>query len=148
MTEIWQPKAAEAARFMNDFPLCVLSTGNSAGWPIGSTVAFSARDDLELMFGTSRDSRKFANIELNPQVSVTVTDENRRLTVQYQGLARQLSAKEYAARREAHYAKLPQSLPFEGSPGQAFFTITPVAVRMTDCNPTPWVVTELLFDQT
>jgi len=98
------------------------------------------------MIGTSTASRKFANIAHNPKVSVTLTDEDRRLTVQYQGLARQMSPDEYSARRGDHYGKLPESLPFEGQEGQVFFTITPIIVRASDCDHNPWVVTELRFD--
>jgi hypothetical protein len=141
----WSPSKIEVIGFLNAHELCVLSTLGADNEPQGATVAFSENDKLELMVGTSLDSRKYANMVSRPRVAVTITDVEKRLTVQYQGVAHLLNPLELTERESAHYTKLPASLPFKNLPDQAFFVIYPIQVRFSDCNPTPWLVTSFTF---
>ena len=108
-------------------------------------VAFSETADFHLMIGTSVSSRKYANLVRDPRIAVTVSDPDRRLTMQYEGRVRQLEGEELAQRQGAHYAKLPQSLPFKDLPDQAFFSIEPVHIQFSDVGQKPWVVARFDF---
>jgi len=125
-----------------------LATVGPDGWPAAALVGFSANPALEIMFGTDEISRKAENIAADDRVCFEVTDIVRRYQVQAFGRARLLPAGEYLKRRDAHYAKLPGSLRFEGEPGQEFFVIEPRYVVFRDCNPEhsrDWVVSRFTW---
>jgi uncharacterized protein YhbP (UPF0306 family) len=134
---------AQLIDFLQTQQLCVIATLGSEGQPQAATAAFSQTDRLELMIGTSATSRKCANIARDPRVAVTVTDPERRLTLQYEGRARRLEGEELAARQKGHYAKLPELLPLKDLPDQAFFTIEPVFIKFSDVSTWPWRVVEI-----
>jgi hypothetical protein len=138
----WQPTITELADFLWSQPLGVLSTVGPNGEPEAAAVAFSENDRLELVFGTADASRKALNIAEDTRVAFTVTDPDKRYTVQLKGIAHRLTDEEFAERADVHFAKLPASLPFRGLPGQAYFVVVPTFVKFSDCNPHPWEITE------
>ena len=66
-------------RLLDTQALAVVAT-SSDGHPYGSLVAFAVTDDLQqIVFATSRSTRKFGNLSQNPRVAVVVDDRlNRR----------------------------------------------------------------------
>lgn len=57
--------------------LAVLGTSDE-GQPYGSLVAFAATSDLEqLLFATARSSRKYANVLVDPRVSLVIDNRGR-----------------------------------------------------------------------
>ncbi len=81
---------------------------------MSATVAFSVTSNGELILGTSEASHKSQNVDHDNRVAVTVTDPDRRHTMQMQGTARKLSREEFEAEyAEEHYRQRPQSLPFK-----------------------------------
>ena len=61
-------------------PLAVLATQNELQ-PYTSLVAFAASDDLkELLFATTRATRKYANFSSNPRVAMLVDNRSNRLS--------------------------------------------------------------------
>ncbi len=139
----WRPSRDEVNEFLRGQTLCVLSTLDESGAPQGATVAFSVAQSGELVIGTDALSRKVQNIERDGRVAVTVTDSEERITVQLQGVARKLAETAFTADyADKHYAQRPESLPFKDVPGQTHIAVTPQAIRFSDCNPHPWVVTE------
>jgi nitroimidazol reductase NimA-like FMN-containing flavoprotein (pyridoxamine 5'-phosphate oxidase superfamily) len=139
------PTLDDLRAFLKTQQLCVVSTLAADGRPMGAMVAFSEDDQLHLMIGTSVRSRKYANLSHDPRIAVTVSDPAQRLTMQYEGRVRQLEGEELARRQEAHYAKLPGSLPFKDLPDQAFFTIEPVHIQFSDVGQKPWTVAKFDF---
>ena len=145
-SEGWRPTRAELSDFLRDQPLCAFSSVNAEGNPQGATVAFSETQDGDFIVGTSESSRKAANIDTNPNVALTITDVERRYTVQLEGIARKLGAEAFAGYADYHYEQLPASRPFKDAPGQVHILISPIHVRFSDCNPHPWVTTEYLAE--
>jgi general stress protein 26 len=110
---------------------------------MSATVAFSVSKAGELIVGTSESSNKSQNVDRDPRVAVTITDAERRHTLQLQGLARKLSKAAFEADyAEEHYRQRPQSLPFKDDPGQCHIAITPTRMKFSDVSVFPWVITE------
>ena len=60
--------------------LAVLATDHN-GQPYASLVAFAINADLrELFFATTRDTRKFANLQANPRVSLLIDNRANQVT--------------------------------------------------------------------
>lgn len=125
--------------FLDSQVLCVITTQGIDGYPNSATVAFSSNDDLEFVIGTSVASRKASNIVRNSKVAMTITDADKRWTVQLEGDARQLTPEEFQEKySEKHYSKLPFSLPFKDLPDQTNYVIVPVHLRLSDVSQKPW----------
>lgn len=138
----WQPSRLEVSEFLLTQPTCVFSTVDIEGAPQGATVAFSESRNDEFLIGTSVASRKAANIDRNPHVALTITDLEKRYTVQVEGSARKLTPEEFVPFANTHYDQLPASRPFKDAPGQVSILISPSHIRFSDCSVYPWLTTE------
>jgi len=140
----FKPTQEEAFAFLDTQILCVLSTLDATGQPHGSTVSFSQTSALQFIIGTDIKSRKSVNMQHDGRVALTITDAEKRYTVQATGQAKLIDAQEFEGFADEHYRKLPHSLPFKDIKDQVHFLITPTSVRFSDCSAWPWVVTELI----
>ena len=146
-SEGWRPTRTDLSDFLRTQPLCTFSSVDSEGKPQGATVAFSETVDGDFIIGTSELSRKSTNVDANPNVAMTITDMERRYTVQLEGVARKLGAEAFVAYAEYHYEQLPASRPFKDTPGQVNILVSPTSIRFSDCNPHPWVLTEFTSEE-
>lgn len=141
--DAFRPTPAQVNEFIQEQVLGVLSTLDSEGAPMGATVALSTTLDGNILVGTSESSHKSQNIDGDSRVAITVTDPERRYTLQLQGTARKLGQQAFEAMyAEEHFRQRPQSLPFKDEPGQCHILIAPTHIRFSDCSVNPWVVTE------
>jgi hypothetical protein len=138
----WEPSREEVSEFLRSLPLCSFATLGPDGGPQIARVAFSETVEHDFIVGTSETSRKALNVQRNPRVSIETTDENRRFTVQIEGLAHILTATEFEPYAEEHYNQLPASRPFRDEPGQVNILVTPYFVRFSDCSVHPWLVSK------
>ena len=139
--EAWRPSRSELSGFLREQVLTTLSSLDADGAPESATVAFSETDDGKFLIGTSQSSRKARNVEADPRVAMTVTDAERRYTVQIKGLAQKLSDTAFAALAEEHYRQRPESLPFRDDPNQVHILVSPTEIRFSDVSVHPWTVT-------
>ena len=103
--------------------LAVLGT-HRGGQPYGSLVAFAATSDLRnLVFATTRATRKFANLRSDPRVSMVldnrsnrVADFRKAVAATALGRAREVRGKERENLAEMYLAKHPHLKEFVGSP--------------------------------
>ena len=103
--------------------LAVLGT-HQEGQPYGSLVAFAATLDLRnLVFATTRATRKFANLRSDPRVSMVldnrsnrVADFRKAVAATALGRAREVRGKERENLAEMYLAKHPHLKEFVGSP--------------------------------
>ena len=103
--------------------LAVLGT-HQGGQPYGSLVAFAATSDLKnLVFATTRATRKFANLRSDPRVSMVldnrsnrVADFRKAVAATALGRAREVRGKEREKLAEMYLAKHPHLKEFVGSP--------------------------------
>lgn len=138
----WQPSRVEVSEFLLTQSTCVFSTVDPMAAPQGATVAFSETKNGGYLIGTGISSRKATNIDGNPHVALTITDLEKRYTVQIEGLARKLTSEEFAPFAGTHYDQLPASRPFKDAPGQVSILVTPSHVSFSDCSVYPWLKTE------
>ena len=103
--------------------LAVLGT-HQEGQPYGSLVAFAATSDLRnLVFATTRATRKVANLRSDPRVSMVldnrsnrVADFRKAVAATALGRAREVRGKERENLAEMYLAKHPHLKEFVGSP--------------------------------
>ncbi len=137
---------ADIVTFVNTQMLGVISTINSAGQPESAVVGIGQTDKLQIIFGTSGDSRKARNIRVNPRVAVVIGwDEDAPRTVQLQGTARELGGDETNHYAELYYTKAPAARKYHSRPDQCYFLVEPTWVRYSDFTADTDDVTELNF---
>lgn len=133
--------------FIKSEKYAVISSVNRAGQPESALVAFSETEKLELIFATSKNSRKVKNILLNPNISIVIGFGDERLTsLQYEGVARVLNLANAGEYADTHYTKHPISLQHKDEPGECFIVINPTWVRYTNYSTLPVEVLEDHFD--
>jgi nitroimidazol reductase NimA-like FMN-containing flavoprotein (pyridoxamine 5'-phosphate oxidase superfamily) len=110
---------------------CVLATAGH-GQPYGSLVAFAAAEDLkQLVFATSRETRKFSNLMSEPRVALVIdsrsntdTDLRDAVAVTALGPAREASGVERKRLAGLYLAKHPVLEEFIGWPATALCVVT------------------------
>jgi len=80
-------------QFLDTCRLGVLSSLGPMGAPQSALVGIAVRPEPEIIFDTVEKSRKFANIARNPRVAFVICWQ-RKITVQYEGVARRISSAE------------------------------------------------------
>ncbi len=114
------------------------------GKPQSAVVVFSQRGDVELIFGTNNDTRKYRNLKADPHCAVVVGwDEN--ITVQYEGVASEVSQEDFARYREIHLEKNPGCAMYAYLDTQRYFKLTPLWIRYSDFSQNPEFIFELVF---
>jgi nitroimidazol reductase NimA-like FMN-containing flavoprotein (pyridoxamine 5'-phosphate oxidase superfamily) len=110
--------------------LAVLGTHQS-GQPYGNLVAFAATPDLKnLLFATTRATRKFANLQADPRVSMVfdnranrVADFRKAVAATALGRAKEVRGKERTRFGKMYLAKHPHLEEFVSSPTCALVRI-------------------------
>ncbi len=110
---------------------CVLATITEDGKPMAATVGFSHGVDFSIIVATNESTRKYKNLKKNPTVALVVGVVLPR-TVQYEGVAKEVTKEELGDRLEKHFEKVPNAKRFAGDSGQRYFVITPEWLRLTD----------------
>jgi nitroimidazol reductase NimA-like FMN-containing flavoprotein (pyridoxamine 5'-phosphate oxidase superfamily) len=111
-------------------PLAVLATQGN-GQPYGNLVAFAATEDLRsLLFATPRDTRKFANITMEPRIAMVVdsrtnqkTDFQRAVAVTATGTVKEVEIEERDHLLNLYLSKHPHLKKFVTSPGSALLKV-------------------------
>lgn len=118
-------------------PICVLSTISADDIPQSAVVGFAECENYELIVGTSKESRKYKNILNNPNVSVVIGWDNKK-TIQYEGLAEEITKDKLPYYQQIHFAKHPDAAEYKDDPSEVYILIKPRWIRYTDCNNFPW----------
>lgn len=136
---------ASLLKFIKGQKLAVVATVNAAREPEAALVGFGETDSFELFFGTSRQSRKYANLKHNPQVAVVIGLGGQE-TLQYEGTAEEVAAGEKLdSLKQLYFAKTPAAAKYEDRAGQTYFKVKPRWIRHTDISTDPETVTEIEF---
>lgn len=134
----------EILNFIEARLLMTISTVNSAGTPESAVVGFGQTDNFELIFGTSRLSRKTKNILQNDNVSAVIGWDDKG-TVQFEGKARMLAYDEITKYVEPYFQKSPKARKYKDDPDECYFLISPKWIRFTELSTFPWPITEIKF---
>ncbi len=130
--------------FIRQQSLTVIATVDQAGnKPESAVVGFAENENLELFFGTSNKSRKYKNIESNKNVSFVIGWDGRTGTVQYEGVAEELSGDKAGEAAAAMLKKNPFSAKFAQDPTQRYFRVTPRWIRFLDHSKNPNEISEI-----
>ncbi|MEK7134613.1 MAG: pyridoxamine 5'-phosphate oxidase family protein [Patescibacteria group bacterium] len=129
-------------RLINQSKLAVLSTVTLENISESAVVEISARDNLELIFDTLPTFRKYKNLNNNQNVSVVIGWEPA--TIQYEGIATELTGDVLEEYKQIHFMKFPEAVKFEKL-GIKFFKIIPRWIRYTDVSRQPWEIFEVEF---
>ncbi|NMN70789.1 pyridoxamine 5'-phosphate oxidase family protein [Rhizobium sp. 57MFTsu3.2] len=129
--------------FLRKHTLAVIATCHGNGTPEAATVDFSVRDNLEIVFDTFKDTRKFNNLAERLGVAFVVGwDDN--ITVQYEGKATRVPAADIEQYQEAHLNSVPAEREFIER-GAEMFKATPRWIRYSDFNKEPPELIEIQF---
>ncbi|MCH7641273.1 pyridoxamine 5'-phosphate oxidase family protein [Patescibacteria group bacterium] len=104
----------------------VISTVTLDGKPEAAVMVISQTDNFELIFQTPNDSRKYQNLKKNPNVAVAFGfDLEEFITVQFEGIAREVKGDEIDECRKIHVAKNPKSADYAYLPENKYFKVNP-----------------------
>jgi general stress protein 26 len=118
----------EIATFLEARFLCVISTVDENARPESAFVGYSSNENLEVIIGTSNESRKVRNISQNKAVALVIADTSGE--VQYEGNAEAITAQEYESfMAEGRFKKLPGFDKYRNDPTQIYLKVTPTWIR-------------------
>lgn len=130
--------------FMNAHKTGVISTVNADGKPNAAIIGFGQTKDLQIVFGTGNTTRKYQNITRDNHIAFAIGGETPG-TIQYEGIARELSPEELDIVEQTHWKKNPSSKKHAQRPTERYFIVTPTWIRYTRVDVEPWVVEEMGF---
>jgi nitroimidazol reductase NimA-like FMN-containing flavoprotein (pyridoxamine 5'-phosphate oxidase superfamily) len=126
--------------------LTIISTIDSENnKPESAVMAFAESEDLGIIFGTSNQTRKYRNLQKNQNISFVIGWSSETGSVQYEGIARELSDNEAMQYGELLVLKNNQSEKFIIRENQKYFLVRPTWVRLVDTSLETGGVYELLF---
>ncbi|MDF3283735.1 pyridoxamine 5'-phosphate oxidase family protein [Gordonia sp. N1V] len=131
----------EFIAFIRSHPLGVVATVSPDGAPEAALVGIAVTDSAEIVFDTSRSSRKFANLAADSRVALVV-GTTEEITVQCEGRA-DIPHGEAAQRcRDAYFAQYPDGRQRAADPDIVHVRVRPQWVRCADYRPDGGGVTE------
>jgi len=120
--------------FIKQHFLAIISTVTVNGNPEAALVGVAISRDLEIVFDTVKTSRKYKNLLQNPAVAVVIGWDNET-TVQYEGIAIELSGDEADHYKEIYFEVYPDGRERAKSwPDIVHFKITPTWIRYSNFN--------------
>ena len=119
--------------FMRQHKLTVISTvDNESNRPEAACIAFAEKDNLELIFGTSNESRKYKNLQKNQNVSFVIGWSDELGTIQYEGVATELSGEDAIEHGTIMADKNENARVFLTKATQRYFLVKPIWIRLVD----------------
>jgi uncharacterized pyridoxamine 5'-phosphate oxidase family protein len=131
-------------RFLENCLLGVLSTLGRDGAPQSALVGTAVTPRLEIIFDTVANSRKFANIARDPRVAFVIGWQEE-ITVQYEGIARQISSSEIGPYHEIYFRKFPDGPARLKWEGITYYVVAPRWIRYSDYNQSPPEIVQFNF---
>lgn len=120
--------------FLRQHKLAVLATASKTSRPEAALIGYAITPELEIVFDTVKISRKYDNLIANPQIALVIGWENDT-TVQYEGIATELSGKHTAIYKETYFSVWPDGKDrAAGWPDLTHFVIKPEWVRYCNYN--------------
>lgn len=114
--------------FIRGLKIGVISTVTPTGAPQGAVVEFAETEGLEIIFNTFATYRKYENILRDPRVSFTIGWDHD-VTVQYEGVARELSGDELTACKAIFAHKIRDAAKWDKFPETRYFIVKPTWIR-------------------
>lgn len=128
-------------KFIKSQNLAVVATVDPTSRPQASVVEFGELNDLTIIIDLLKSSRKYKNLQTNKSVAIVIGWDDD-ITVQIDGMAKQLSGLELEKAQKAYFTKNPKAKKWATHPEIVFFAIKPSWVRYSDVGKKPWLVEE------
>ncbi len=122
----------------------MLSTVTVAGEPESALMGVAVTPDFEIVFDTVKSSRKYGNLDVNAQVALVIGC-NGETTIQYEGIAQELSGEELERYLPIYFAAFPDGPERQSWPGITYFVVRPRWIRYCDYGQRPPVLREFRF---
>ncbi|TCP11234.1 pyridoxamine 5'-phosphate oxidase [Crenobacter luteus] len=132
----------ELYEFLRLHDHAVIATVDGDGRPEAALVGVAVLPGLELVLDTSQLSRKYRNLQRNPQVALVIGWRDR-LTLQYEGLACEPVGAELQHSKQAYFARFPDARLREAWPDTAYLLIRPRWLRYCDYGVEPPRIVEM-----
>ena len=124
--------ARDVVDFMRTQKHAVVATTSDSGEPQAAVVGYVVSDALEVVFDTLGETRKAQNLRQRPRLALTMWDEGRARTVQYEGVADEPKGPELDRFKALYFAGFPDGREREKWPGITWFRVKPRWVRHSD----------------
>ena len=131
--------------FIGSHKLGVLGTISPDGAPQSALVGIAVTGDLEIIFDTVDNSRKYRNLTANPNACFVIGWEGE-ITLQYEGAAFQPKGDELARYKREYFTAWPDGPSREAWPGIAYFVVRPKWIRYSDYDQRPPLIEEFPLD--
>lgn len=135
----------ELIAFTRQIGLAVVATLGPDGAPQAALVGVAATDAGELVFDTSRGSRKVANLARNPQVAVVVGGWQDEVTVQCEGIADILHGDDLVRCQPFYFDQHPDGRERANDPDIVYVWVRPRWARRADFRPESFGFSETAF---
>jgi len=142
MADLRQDRAV-VLEFLKRHKLATIATVHPNGTPEAAAIDFSVRDDLEIVFDTFDDTRKYSNLTQNPAAAFVIGWDSN-ITVQYEGHAEPVPAIDVARYQRYHIEHVPEEREFIER-GAIVFRVRPHWIRYSDFTSDPPYIVELTF---
>lgn len=129
--------------FLGKNKLAVLSTIDN-NKPESAVIFFSETKNLEIIFDTFNTYRKYKNLEDNQHVSLVIGWDDE-ITVQYEGVARELQGREIEEGVRVHLDKLPRMAKWYEMEQTRYFQVRPKWIRYANLGSNPHEIFEVEF---
>lgn len=130
-----QGEKEKILKFLQKEHLAVLSYAEK-NQPKSAVIDFSESKSLEILFITLTSYRKYKILKKNPKISLCFGGK-KNSTVQYEGLAEEISKLSFLPYLKYHIQKNPIELKFSRMLEAKFFKIKPVWVRYSNFKKSP-----------
>jgi Pyridoxamine 5'-phosphate oxidase len=115
--------------------LGVVATLGPGGTPQAAVVAVMATDLGEVVFGTERASRKFANIRRRPEVALAIGWDDDEIAVQCEGVADEPGGADGARCERCYLERFPDELPLLNDKQRVLIRVRLNWLRYNDPRP-------------
>lgn len=136
---------AELVDFTRRMGLAVVATLGPDCAPQAALVGIAATDAGELVFDTSRVSRKVANLQREARVAVVIGGWQDEVTVQCEGVADILDGSDLARCRPFYFDQYPDGRERAQDPDIVYVRVRPRWVRRADFRPQTFGFIEATF---
>jgi hypothetical protein len=134
----------ELRAFMARHKLGVLGYLSPQGAPRSALVGIAVTPELEIVFDTVRDSRKYTSLICNPAAAFAIGWQGQA-TVQYEGQAFQPEGAELGRYQHMYFGVWPDGRDRLNWPGITYFVVRPQWIRYSDFDAAPPLVLEFSF---
>jgi hypothetical protein len=125
--------------------LAVLSTVSPSYEPEAALMGIAVTPAFEIIFDCVKTARKYPNLCANPKAAFVIGCTSE-ISIQYEGIAEELSGEELQKYLQIYFAALPDAMGRRDRPGGVtYFVVRPKWLRYCDHSQRPPSRTEFTF---